>query len=147
MNLRSFFFIFALGYALTVTYAKARDTQPYKTVLNQLELASSVMGLDNYKPVGDPIVDLLDEDDTRIYEIELDGNRDHSILVVCDDDCDDVDVALYTRNWTLIEENDDDGDTAFLEGRTPYSGVYYLKIKLPDCDADPCAVAAMAFKK
>lgn len=147
MKLRSMFIIFALGYALTVIYAKANDKQPFETVLNKLELASVIMGLDDYSSIGEPIVDLLNEDDTKTYKIELDGQRNHSILVVCDGDCDDVDVSLYTRNWTLIEEDDDDGDTGFLEGRTPYTGEYYLKIELPDCDADPCAVAAMAFKK
>lgn len=146
MNLRIFFVVFSLSYLLTVPLTAARDKQPFVTVLNQLELAKVIMGLDSYKPVGNPIVDLLDEDNDESYEITLDGGREHVIVVVCDDDCDDVDVSLYSKSGDLIDKDDDNDGTAIITGVTTYTGRYYLNIELSDCDADPCAVAANAYK-
>jgi len=138
--------ILAIAIAATVPAAKAAS--PYSEVEKQLLAAALTLGIaGEYEPVLDPFFSEIDEDDSDDVEVELRGGREYAIVVVCDDDCDDVDVSLYDSHGRLVDKDIDEDDTALIHGRPDRTETYTVRIEVEDCDSEPCVVGAVLFAK
>ncbi len=135
--------------ALIATQAmEAHAEQAYEEVADQLIAAATVIGLsDGFEPVGDPLFVELNEDEQDAFEFEMRGGREHAIVVVCDDDCDDVDVRLYDSEGDLIDKDTDGDDVAVLNGEPDDTEDFIVEISVEDCDREPCVVGAVLFSQ
>ena len=125
--------------------ASANDDEPVENVLEQLQMSAVVLGLNGFDSIDNPIVFMMDEGETRRAQIKLIGGRHYTLIAVCDDDCDDVDIRLLAPNGKVVDVDDGDNEPAVIDGVIPSTGRYTVEIRLPDCDSDPCAVAAAPF--
>ncbi len=135
-------FAFFLFFTAGPLYA---DRDDIGDVLEQLAIFNFFNELEGYESVVDPLILLLDEDESEYNEIYMKKNRSYMISIVCDDDCDDVDVWLFDDDGDLVDSDTDGDDTAILKGRPDESGTYTVKIRVVDCDKEPCYVGAQAF--
>jgi hypothetical protein len=125
----------------------ASDDEPVENVLEQLQMSAVVLGLDGFNPAEEPLVFMMDEDEKRSAHMKMIRGHHYTLVAVCDDDCDDVDIRLLAPNGKVVDVDDGDKEPAVIDGVIPSTGIYTVEIRLSDCNSDPCAVAAAPFRR
>lgn len=55
---------------------------------------------------------------------------DYAIFAAGDDDCRDIDIAIYDKYWNLVASDSSADSAALAEFRARYTGTYNIKVKM-----------------
>ena len=116
--------------------AVAQD-QYEQQVLAQLEAASMVFTSAGYTPIiGDG--GKLAHGATETYSVTLEAGHSYMLMGVCDEDCLDLDLALYDGYGDLVSRDDSEDDAPVVEVSVAVGGEFTLQVTMFQCNAAPC---------
>jgi hypothetical protein len=80
----------------------------------------------------------LDEDGTEWVNIELPAGYTYYILGVCDNDCFDLDLELYSTNNVLLSSDVETDDYPLVSITPAERAIYRVKVIMANCSSGPC---------
>ena len=106
-------------------------------VLLQLDQVSLVFTSAGYIPI---IEDggKLDHGSSENYTVTLETGRTYILMGVCDEDCLDLDMALYDGYGNLISRDDSEDDVPTVEVSVTQGGDFTLQVTMYQCNQNPC---------
>lgn len=122
-----------------------RDQDFKDQVEQQLLLLSEDVGLWGYELTHDPYLGRLEDNTEEQITLELLGGINYGIVVVCDEDCGDVDLELYDESGNLIDSDNLTDDRPFIEVEPQWDGPFTLNVIMPSCKAPYCYYGIGAF--
>jgi hypothetical protein len=114
-------------------------------VKEQLITIAYLMALEDYEITHDVVYNYLDEYESDTYDLNLSRGYSYKIVAVCDGDCGDIDLNLYDENGNVIAKDTGNDDYPIVEVSPRWTGAFKLKIKMYDCDLEPCKVGVVVF--
>jgi hypothetical protein len=87
----------------------------------------------------------LSNGESDLLSMELQAGVPYAVVGVCDADCFDVDLRLYTPEGTLLERDVRVTDVPFVMYQPSTTGTYRLEITMSGCSASPCRYAVGSF--
>lgn len=129
-------------FAVTATPVWAQNvhiSRLYEQVLENIEYAEPGHPLDSFG------VFRIDEGGT--VEVELDVPTDTSVQIMgdCDEDCFNLDLAVYDANGTLLVEDRLDDFYPIVNFVSGTNGRITIELDMVDCDAAYCYTAYSVF--
>lgn len=126
----------ALFGLLPTTASLAQD--PYEAqILAQLEAVSAALVNAGYTGLlGDG--GLLDHQTHEDYSVNLRAGATYAIVGVCDEDCFDIDLAIYDGYGNLITEDQSEDDAPVVEFTATSGGQFTLRVTMYHCSNNPC---------
>jgi hypothetical protein len=89
----------------------------------------------------------LEDDASEWILVDLESGYTYQILGVCDNDCYDLDLEVYSLSNALIAR-DMATDDYPLVSITPTSGAKYrIKVTMENCSANPCRFGLAVYRK
>jgi hypothetical protein len=77
--------------------------------------------------------------------IELEGGAPYAVIAVCDTDCRDLDLELYSPDGALVKEDRRVSDFPHVRFRPESNGAYRLRVIMSGCTAEPCRYGVATF--
>ncbi|GEM_PF-984663 len=84
------------------------------------------------------VVGKLDEDDTYSWTFWLDGGTDYTIIGVCDEDCDDIDLSIMDDDGDMVDEDFLEDDYPIVSVSPRRDGAYTIDVDMYECNVEPC---------
>ena len=132
MRMPSFLCVLAV---LLLSTAPLHAQQPQgPSLIRELSYHASRFGLS--RPVS-MRTGVLEQEDSRAFDLQLTAGIEYAILGVCDDRCSDVDVALYDGNL-VVEIDVEADDYPLIRFKPRVSGIYRVVVTVASCDASAC---------
>ncbi len=132
-----------LGYRLVVLLAliplgsSQAQNRYEEQILAQLEATSAVFISAGYTPImGDG--GTLDHQYYEDYSVNLISGVEYGIVGVCDEDCSDLDLALFDGYGDLVTQDESADDIPVVEFTVIQSGEFTLRVTMYRCDNNPC---------
>jgi hypothetical protein len=79
----------------------------------------------------------LNDDATASVTVPLDAGTSYKIIGVCDEDCSDLDLTLFSGS-TKLEEDVLDDDVPILSVKPTASGNFRISVVMAACSSSPC---------
>lgn len=122
---------------IPVGAAFAQQDQYEQQVLRQLEEASAVFRNAGYTGLlGE--AGALDHQRYIDYTATLSKGVNYAIVAVCDQDCLDVDLALYDGDGELVTQDESEDDVPVVEFKVTRGGDFTLRVTMYHCEENPC---------
>jgi hypothetical protein len=89
----------------------------------------------------------LNHDASESLTLPLRAGRQYAVLAVCDNDCTDIDLRLYSGSDKEISVDIEDDDTPIVTIAPDQDGKFRLKITMAKCSTSPCFYGVGLFAK
>lgn len=103
--------------------------------------------LKGYHESHEPTYGLLDMQEQEDVRVDLDAGHSHVFVALCDNDCDDVDLALYDTRGERVRIDDDETALAAFGYRATASGEHVFRVTMYSCTREPCAYGVKVYEK
>lgn len=117
---------------------------PRTLVLNQLDVGAELPERSGFQLAEDvmsrnSVVGILPQGSVVALDLSLTQGTRYFIIGVCDGSCQDLDLSLLDldEDVTVAEDVADD-DVPVLDFIAPRTGVYYLVVRMEDCQQEFC---------
>jgi len=137
--------LLAIGIGLGFATAAQAQNQYQQQITNQLTAAASTIRGQGYNADRAPLTGSLNDDTEETLMVNLTGGVRYAILGVCDNDCSDVDLQLFSGDGTKIAEDLATDDHPVVTLVAQYTGQYRLKVLMPACRTNPCYYGVQVF--
>ena len=126
-----------LTFCLVSGEARAQE-YAIDTVMRQLDALLELEEDDGLR-LHNYIVGKLAEGETDRWTMHLDEGASYDIWGVCDDDCSDVDLRIYSEDdGSLVAEDVETDDTPLGVVKPHRGGRYTIELDMYDCSIEPC---------
>lgn len=126
--------------------ADADADDPWEaSVRARLKLLEFILADEGWYATHDVYVGYLNEGEIRDVSITRDAGVFYSIVGVCDDDCTDLDLALYDPSGEMIDLDLPADDYPEVSVTPSGSGAYRFRVLMSDCEIGPCRFGVQAF--
>lgn len=132
----------------------AGAAQDYRaTVLAQLDAVTRPVLQNGFRVAPavfdqDAVVGALSKGTTSLLEVNLVGGVDYFIAGVCDSDCSDLDLRIYSADSTKpVAEDQAADDAPMLNFSAPKSGRYMLAVDMAECSESMCYYGYRVYRK
>jgi len=112
-----------------------------------LDAFSEAVAEQGYTATGEDWVSALGASETEEQVVTLGGGADYAIVAVCDEDCDDMDLAVYDPNGNMVDEDVESDANPVLEINGARSGQYRVEVRMYQCSSEPCYYAMGLYKR
>jgi hypothetical protein len=89
----------------------------------------------------------LNQDATQAITLSLEIGREYHILGACDNDCTDVDLALFDASGRQVSIDAAEDDYPVVSVSPPRSGTYRVVVSMAKCSSEPCRYGVGVFAK
>lgn len=130
---------------LIPTAVRADNSRYVRDISRQLVRVARSAGGHNLTSTHEPVIDKLAHRRSHYIRINLRAGKSYAIVGVCDRDCRDLDIALYDSagNWIASDFKNDDTPTIIVNPNR--SGAYRIRVKMANCNNNPCYYGVGAF--
>jgi hypothetical protein len=109
-----------------------------KQVREQLDAIRDEMNLGGFALTHTPFVGSLDDAEYEDLTVELEAGTEYYLMGACDEDCSDVDLALYNRSGGLVAQDVEEDDYPVLRLEPTRAGTYTIRATMAACSEEPC---------
>jgi hypothetical protein len=131
----------ALALALLVaalpTSPQSNDSGPYR-VFNWLQEAEADLQREGYRPLSRPEGGVLRPGQWASQRLTLRSGHEYQIIGMCDENCADLDMSLYTSAGELLSTDSAPDDVPLLVYSPPATGEYVVRINMRECAREAC---------
>jgi hypothetical protein len=121
-------------------------SNPYVDVVyEQLELARQRLAPEGYEMVGSS-AGALAADEAEDFSIFFDEGYEYKVVGVCDQDCTDLDLALFDEYDEPVASDVLDDDLPVLDVIGEY-GEYWISAHMYECQRAPCVFGIAVFRR
>lgn len=136
-----------LAAALLGAPAPARAQSRWREQVNaQIDRASKILRERGFEKT-DTYDGSLNHDASESLTLPLRAGRQYAVLAVCDNDCTDIDLRLYSGSDKEISVDIEDDDTPIVTIAPDQDGKFRLKITMAKCSTSPCFYGVGLFAK
>ena len=138
MNTRATFLaLFCMFLTLASVQTTYGQNQYEQQVLQQLQQASSAFTSAGYSPV---IADggSLAQGETMQFTVTLQAGASYMLMGVCDQDCSDLDLALYDGYGNLVSADETTDDAPVVDVTVATGGDFTLEATMYQCSESIC---------
>ncbi|MEL7361747.1 MAG: hypothetical protein AAFN13_06720 [Bacteroidota bacterium] len=114
------------------------DNRYQRDIDRKLAVMDYLMSDRGFSRSHDHTIDFLYEGQRDGYTLNLDAGRTYHFMATCDEDCNDIDLRLYTYNGRLIQSNTRSDSLPIITFRPSYSGTYRIEADMYSCSTEPC---------
>jgi len=107
-------------------------------VRRELLKAALAAGLGGYNLTHDPFISSLGRGGREDVTLSLRQGKSYAIIGVCDNDCQDVDLALFDDNGNLIASDLQRDDTPMVRVTPRWSARFTVRVRMSSCSNAPC---------
>jgi hypothetical protein len=133
-----------LAAALSLTAAPAL-AQWSATQLEQIGEMMTARGLER---ISEPQEGSLDNGGTATVNLFLAGNGTTTLVAaVCDNDCADLDIAVYDPDGTELGADVKSDDIPIVRINPAKGGAYRVKVTMAVCASNPCGYSVVAYQQ
>lgn len=131
-----------------VASAQTCDTDnEFMEVVRQQAVTAGGLFADQGYEVAGILCGALDEDDEEWFDADMRAGDRIAFVAVCDQDCSDIDMALYVGDVPIADDNLAD-DVPIIEiGPAVSSANFRLKVSMYSCSVEPCFFGVAMFTK
>jgi hypothetical protein len=130
--------------AVTATEAVAQN-QYQQQIAQQFTNWAPRFAQQGFSPQGTPFTGTLNDDADESILISLNAGTRYAIAGVCDNDCSDVDLQVYSSDGTKVGEDMQTDDKPVVIFTAGYSGQYRVKALMATCRTNPCYYGVQVF--
>ena len=112
-----------------------------------LERWSAGVAAEGYVATGDEWVSGLGSGESEEHHVTLGGGADYVFMAVCDEDCGDMDMALFDPAGNLVSEDLEDDANPVVSVSGAVGGEYTVQVRVLQCSQEPCYYALGLFKR
>jgi hypothetical protein len=123
------------------------QSQYEQQVLDILGTVSSPALDQGYSPARDAIISALPASDTEDQYINLRAGMDYVVVAVCDVDCSDIDLHLYSPSGAQVASDTETDDVPVLQLDGVQGGRYRLEVGMYSCSQEPCFYAVGVYAR
>jgi hypothetical protein len=116
-------------------------------VRTQLIQASMAIGLVNYRMTHNPFIGDLGRRGQDDITLNLRRGTSYAIVGVCDNDCRDIDLALYDDNGNLVASDTRDDFTPVIRITPRWNAQFTIRVTMVSCSNAPCRYGIGSFGK
>jgi hypothetical protein len=109
-----------------------------RQVRNQLIRAASAAGYGGFKLTHEPFIGDLGNGGKDDMTLNLRSGVNYAIVGVCDEDCNDIDLAIYDDNGNLISSDVQRNDLPVLKVSPRWNARFKIRVSMPSCTNAPC---------
>jgi hypothetical protein len=135
----------ALVFVLGADSAQAQNEWE-RQVGDYLSASADALADEGYREM-DVFTGSLDDSEDESVWIDLRGSSDYAIVGVCDNDCDDIDLYIYDEDGDEIDSDASTDDVPVLELSTRGSGEFRVRVRMFNCDTEPCYYAFGVYRR
>ncbi len=133
--------------ALLAAPAPARAQSRWREQVNaQIDQASKILRERGFEKT-DTYDGSLNNEASESLILPLRAGRQYAVLAVCDNDCSDIDLRLYTSSDKEVDSDIEDDDNPVVVVAPDGDGKYRLKITMAKCSTSPCFYGVGLFAK
>lgn len=132
--------------ALTATTLAAQNSYQQQ-ITSQFQQLVSLMQSRGYAQLGQTLTGSLNNQGDESLVVNLNTGTHYLIAAVCDADCDDVDLQVFSSDGTKMGEDMLTDDHPIVEIDTAYSGQYRVKVLMASCKANPCYYGVQIYQQ
>lgn len=114
-------------------------------VRSQLIQASIAIGLVNYRMTHNPFIGDLGRRGQDDITLNLKRGTSYAIVGVCDNDCRDIDLALYDDNGNLVASDTRNDYTPVVRITPRWNAQFTIRVIMVSCSNAPCRYGIGAF--
>jgi len=113
----------------------------------QFQQIAGVLRRAGYSHVVDSARGWLRDGRSDSFSIWLSAGTQYALVANCDDDCTDVDIALYGPDGRALASDDQLDDAPVVLVTPGRSGTHRVKVTMADCEVQPCAYTVGVFSR
>jgi hypothetical protein len=115
------------------------NAQSYaNTVWTQLQSAYDLAVRDGDYYLQNYIIGHSQESGSDSWTFPLSGGTEYMIIAACDEDCSDVDIAVYDSDGDTVASDVSADDVPVVRVTPNRDGQYSIEIKMYECSNEPC---------
>ena len=127
--------------------ASAQDTKYERQVEGYLDQAENQLRDSGYRRAKQVYYDSLSENDEDLLSVNLDSDYDYIIVGACDNDCSDIDMALYDENDNEIDSDNETDSLPILNVSPAWDGEFSISVSMYECSNAPCAYGILIMSR
>ncbi|MEM6784597.1 MAG: hypothetical protein AAF624_12785 [Bacteroidota bacterium] len=128
----------ALVAGIGVQSASAQSSRYDRQVDRQLDRLDRMLNDEGYDGSYDRRYGWLRDDARDSFTVYLRAGQEYYFFGVCDNDCSDLDLRLFSPTGGLVDSDTATDDTPHVSVRPRRSGTYRVQSHMYDCDTQPC---------
>lgn len=90
---------------------------------------------------------MLDSGEREDTMVSLEAGQSYAFVAVCDDDCDDIDLAIYDTEGQRAAVDEDESAVAAVSYRPDTTGDHTLRVLMYSCNSEPCGYGMKAYER
>ena len=124
---------------------RAQGSRWDRQVLQYIRETTRKLGGQGYEPTGENRRGALNTLETTSFTVTLRAGNSYVITGVCDDDCKELDLALYAANGYEVDAARNAGNAPILRVAPRETMVYRVKVVMASCRTNPCSYGIAVF--
>jgi hypothetical protein len=131
-------FLSALAALLLVPAGAAAQSEWEQQVLDQIRTMGTAVAAEGYALVGDVHTGSLYAQASDDFNLTLQAGIHYVLVAVCDNDCPDIDLALYDGSGDQLDSDYQDDAYPVVEASPNRTASYRVHVYMADCTTGPC---------
>lgn len=123
----------------------AAQSQWEQQVLEQIRTAGELFTSEGFGQVGETRTGSLNDETSEDFYLTLEGGASYILVGVCDNDCPDIDLALFDQAGNEIDSDYEDDAVPMVEISPAGTGSYRIHVYMASCKSEPCFYGVAAF--
>jgi len=138
-----------LALAVGIMAAPAARAQNHfqQQIITQFRNWAPRMQSQGLTPVGAPSTGSLRDDGDESVLVNLTAGTHYAVAGVCDADCTDMDLQVYSTDGTRIGEDMENDEKPVVVFTAAYTGQYRVKVLMAVCRTDPCYYGVQVYSQ
>jgi hypothetical protein len=123
---------------LLPSLAQAQNSRWEVQVRDQLNRAGSFLSDNGYTMTHELKTGSLRDDASEFFSLELDAGKSYAVVGVCDGDCTDMDLQLFSPEGQQMSSDMKTDDVPIVEAHPTQTARYRVKVLMAACTTSPC---------
>ena len=119
--------------------------QSAQILMQQLQQVEQVAAQQGYQQVGQPFAGGLLQGQSWNVPAQLAAGYEYRVLGVCDQNCRDLDVAVYDESGATIAQDNANDDHPVVAVTPGANGQFTIQAQMFQCSAQPCYYALILY--
>ncbi|MGH7615089.1 MAG: hypothetical protein ACREMW_13730 [Gemmatimonadales bacterium] len=134
-----------IGLLFLPSAAQAQGSRWERQVQRYIRETTRKLGDEGYERTGQNRSGALNTSETESFTLMLRAGGSYVVSGACDDDCTELDLALYAANGYEVDVARESGNAPILRVVPRETMVYRVKVVMAICRTNPCSYGIAVF--
>lgn len=126
---------------------RAQGSRWERQVLRFAQETTRKLGAQGFEQTGESRSGALNTTESTSFTVTLRAGYSYVVTGVCDDDCKELDLALYAANGYEVDAARNAGNAPILRVAPRETMAYRVKVFMTSCRMNPCSFGIAVFHK